>query len=55
MFLVFIVDSVQGNFQLQMEFAQDNVFWEKSIQMHKLWSKKYRDISLKGAFYYTLP
>ena len=50
MFLVEIVDPVYCIFQLQMEFAQDNVFWQKSFQIHNL-CKRIAIFPLRGASY----
>ena len=49
MFLLVIVGPVYCIFQLQMEFAQENVFCTEIYSDTQL-MQKYRDISLKGGF-----
>ena len=48
MFLVFLVDSVYCIFQLQMAFEHDNVFWQKSVQIHNFCKRI--AIFLRGEF-----
>ena len=49
MFLLVIVGPVYCIFQLQMEFAQENVFCTEIYSDTQL-MQKYRDISLNGGF-----
>ena len=54
MFLVSIVDSVYCIFQLQIEFAQDNVFRQKSVQIYNS-CKSIATFLPRGPFYTMLP